>query len=339
MSEQIYEVLNSKVILHSEVVVCLFEHCNMACVFCPQKHDNTVGASRHEILAKVAPIVNYINNNKRSSHFKIHTMGGELFQDVWIDKGFLEIYTEFANAIKGGVESSKNVEFNFITNLAFNRSDLVLQFLKENDFHFSISYDPRGRFTHDQFETYKKNVEIFEDKIHMVSCVGTKQNIEAVIAGDEYFSYLYSLFPCDWDSFLPSVKISEKLMPSETELLRFYKHLVDNYPDCINIAYFTDSSVSNRMSCTRGNSFTLMPDGSIPKGCSGSVLLSEPLSNDLESGAIVEKFVKHYDCFTCPYYKKCPFTCFIKNDYSKIERDLNECVFKETFKYVDSKKA
>jgi hypothetical protein len=337
LNDLVYEAIESKIVLHSEIVVCLFEHCNMECIFCPQKHDNIVGASREEILSKVDSITKYINSNKRSTHFKVHTMGGELFQDKWINEGFLEIYSEFISAVNNNIDEGKEVEFNFITNLVFNNAPAVLNFLTQNNLVISVSYDSKGRFNAQQFETFKKNVDLFKDKIRVISCVGTKQNMEAVIAGDEYFGYLYSLFPCDWDSFLPSVPVSEKLMPSETELLNFYKHLVDNYPDCINISYFTDDSVSNKMSCTRGNSFTVMADGSNPKGCSGSVLLSNPTSNDLFSGAIVEKFINTYNCFECEFYKKCPFTCFIKNDYSKIKRDLGECVFKETFKYVRDK--
>jgi hypothetical protein len=337
LRDDIYKAIDNKVILHSEVVVCLFEHCNMECVFCPQNHASIVGASREEILSKVDLIVNYINSNKRSTHFKIHTMGGELFQDRWISKGFLDIYSEFIEQIKSRINSDKDVEFNFITNLVFDQTDEVMSFIEKNDLMLSVSYDVKGRFNSAQYESFKRNIELFKHKIRMVSCVGTKQNMEAIIDGDEYFSYLYSLFPCDWDSFLPSVSISEKLMPSETDLLKFYKFLVDNYPDCINISYFTGAAISNRMSCTRGNSFTVMPDGSRPKGCSGSVLLTSPSSNDLFSGAIVEKFINTYNCFQCEFYKKCPFTCFIKNDYSKIKRDLGECVFKETFKYVTDK--
>lgn len=337
LNDDIYKAISNKIILHSEIVVCLFEHCNMECIFCPQKHDNIVGASREEILSKVDSIVNYINNNKRSTHFKIHTMGGELFQDQWIEKGFLEIYSDFIKEINSRVDKGKEIEFNFITNLVFDNTDLVMQFIESNNLLISVSYDAKGRFSLAQFETFKRNIEIFKDKIRMISCVGTKQNMRAIINGNEYFSYLYDLFPCDWDSFLPSVPVSEKLMPAETELLEFYKFLVDNYPRCTNISYFTEDSVSNKMSCTRGNSYTVMPDGSTPKGCSGSVLLTSPASNDLFSGAIVEKFINTYDCFQCEFYKKCPFTCFIKNDYSKIKRDLGECVFKETFKYVKEK--
>ena len=334
----IYDLIDRKVISYAELVVCLFEHCNLACVFCPQKHDSIVGASRDEILAKVDGITSWINSNKRSKYFKVHIMGGELFQDIWIDKGFLDTYQEFIDLIRAGTAEDKDVVPNFVTNLLFDNTELVLDFVQKNNLKLSVSYDPKGRFNATQLEIFKANIVKFKDHIEMISCVGTRQNMKAIIEGDSFFDYLYVNFTCDWDSFLPSVEISEALMPKESDLLAFNKHLIDHYPKCLNVSYFTENTQENKMSCTRGNSYTILPDGSVPKGCSGSVLLTSPTSNDLASGAIVEKFLKTYNCFECEYYKKCPFTCFIKNDYSKIVRDVNECVFKESFRYVDSKK-
>ena len=162
--------------------------------------------------------------------------------------------------------------------------------------------------------------------------------MQAVIDGDEYFDYLYNNFTTDWDSLIPAIaEVNERLMPKESEMLAFYKHLVDHYPKCLNIRYFTEPSQENRMSCTRGNNFTVLPDGNIPKGCSGSVLLKESTSKEIWSPVIVQRFFEQYNCFECEYFKRCSFTCFIKNDYKKIERDLGECVFKETYKYVESK--
>ena len=332
-----YELIDKKIIDYAELVICLFDHCNLKCVFCPQDHNNTQGASEKEILSKIPGIVEWINNNKRSKYFKLHIMGGEIFQDIWIENQFLSIYQKFIDEIKSKVDSEKTLVFNFVTNLVFIETKKVSDFLEENNLKISVSYDSHGRFTNTQFDIFKNNIEIFKDKIEMISLVMTKQNIEAVIKGDSYFDYLYNNFKCDWDSFLPSVSVSETLMPKESDLLKFYKHLVDNYPLCLNISYFTENSRENRMSCTRGNSYTVMYDGTNPAGCSGSVLLRDGNTKNLGSTIIIQKFFDQYNCFECEYFKKCPFTCFIKNDYKKIVRDVGECVFKETFKYVEIK--
>lgn len=333
----IYEVIDSKVIDHGEIVICLFEHCNMQCSFCPQDHNSLIGASREKILGKVPKIVEWIKDNKRSKQFKLHLMGGELFQDIWIEQDFIQTYQELIDQIKSQVDDDKQLIFNFVTNLVFDRTQDVLDFLIKNELKISISYDSKGRFNKSQLETFKRNVEIFKDRIEMVSLVSTLQNMESIIAGDDYFDYLYNNFPCDWDSFLPSVKSSETMMPKESDLLKFYKHLVDHYPNCSNIEHFTKPEYQKKMTCTRGNNFTIMHDDSIPQGCSGTILLKDKTTKDLASEQIVVNFFKTYNCFECEYFKNCPFTCFIKNDYNKLKRDVGECVFKLTFDHVKQK--
>lgn len=334
----LYDLIDRKVIDYAELVVNLFDHCNMRCSFCPQNHESTEGASREMIMSKVPGIVNWINTNSRSKYFKIHIMGGELFQDCWIDEGFLKIYKEFIDEIKYRVSLDRKVIFNFVTNLVFDNQQAVREFLWVNNLKISISYDLKGRFTGDQKETFKKNIEFFNSFIEMISLVQTKQNITALINGeDPYYDYLYSKFTMDWDSYLPSTKTAEKMMPKESELLAFYKLLVDKYPKCLNVQHFTSNSHENKMTCTRGNSYTVMYDNSNPVGCSGSILLREGNTEDLGSTEILENFFEKYNCFECEYFSRCPFTCFIKADYSKIEHDIDGCVFKHTFDHVKNR--
>ena len=334
-----YELIDNKVIKHAEIVVIFFEKCNLECVFCSQNHNSEVGMSEQQILSKTKSIVDWIKNNNRSEYFKIHIMGGELFQDFLINNNYLMIYQKFIDTINKEINSDKKIIFNFVTNLVFTCINPVLDFLQKNNLKVSISYDSNGRFKKNDFQIFKNNVEYFKEHIEMVSLVATKQNIKKLIEGDEYYDYLYKNFNCHWDSFLPSVKISEKLMPKESELLSFYKILIDKYPKTLNAKYFLDSeNKTNRMSCTRGNSFTMLHDNTIPKGCSGSIFLKDGETKNLGSEEIVMNFFKKYDCFSCEYFKNCSFTCFIQNDYSKIQKDVGECVFKLTYNYVREKK-
>lgn len=330
----IYDVLDNKVVTHGEVVVCLFEHCNLNCVFCPQDHSSILGASREEILAKVEPIAEWINNNPRKQDYKLHIMGGELFQDRWIDQGFLDIYEEFITTLN--VRTNRYIHFNFITNLVFTRKTEVMNFLTRNQLKVSISYDPSGRFSPKDRELFWDNIRMFQDHISMVSLVATKQNIQKITLGDEEFDSLYYNYTCDFDHFLPSVASSRVLMPSEKELYQFYKVLIDRYPKCLNIEHFVNQKPANKMICTRGNSLTIMPDGAKPQGCSGSVFLQDAQTEELGGPQIVENFLSKYNCFECEYFARCPLSCFIKQDYKHIEQDMDECVFKATFRYADS---
>ena len=94
-----YNVIDNKVVTYCEIVCCLFEHCNLNCVFCPQDHNSIVGANEQDILSKADIVSDYIIANQRSTEFAIHIMGGELFQDKWIDLGFINIYQKFIDRI------------------------------------------------------------------------------------------------------------------------------------------------------------------------------------------------------------------------------------------------
>lgn len=334
-----YNVIDNKVVTYCEIVCCLFEHCNLNCVFCPQDHNSIVGANEQDILSKADIVSDYIIANQRSTEFAIHIMGGELFQDKWIDLGFINIYQKFIDRINQRLPKEKEVIFNFVSNLLFTKTQTVFDFLLQNNLKLSVSYDPHGRFNLTQLDHFKTNIELFKKHIRMISCVMTKQNIQTVIEGDEYFDYLYSMYPVDWDSLLPSTgtKRDQIMMPKESETFEFYKCLVDRYPKCINIQAFTNKQQQNKMTCTRGNSLTVMPDGSIPEGCSGSVLLKEANTKDLGGTQIIENFMSKYNCFECEYFQRCPFTCFIKQDFKHIELDMDDCVFRQTFKYHDKK--
>lgn len=330
----IYDLIDTKVVRYGEIVVCLFEHCNLRCAFCPQDHFSIVGASYEEITSKIEPIVKWINNNPRQQDYKIHLMGGELFQDRWIEEGFLDYYQDLITLISA--RANAKVHFNFITNLVFENRKPVMDFLNRNELKVSISYDPAGRFSKSDLETFTRNIIYFQDHIEMVSIVATKQNIDRIIIGDQLFEDLYANYTCDFDHFLPGVATSRILMPSEKELFEFYKVLVNKYPRCLNIDHFVNDKPANKMICTRGNSLTIMPDGAKPQGCSGSVFLKDAQTEELGGPKIVENFLDKYNCFECEYFQRCPLSCFIKEDYKHIEQDMDECVFKATFRYADS---
>lgn len=336
--DDFYSLIKDKIVSHAEVVVLLFESCNLACVFCPQNHNSEVGASREAILSKVDGIVNYINTNKSNTIY-MHIMGGELFQDKWIEQGFLDYYSEFIDQIKQRADPSKELVFNFVTNLVYERIDDVIAFCDKHSLKMSVSYDMNGRFNQPQLELFKQNIEKFDPYIRLISLVITKQNIQSLARGDDYYEYLYSKYLCSWDKLLPSNGFNEHLMPKESELLQFYKILADKYPLCTNMESFTSPS-ANTMTCTRGNSYTVLADGSIPKGCSGSVLINDARGPKEELGTtiIMQQFMSEKDCWHCDYYSKCSFSCFINNEYKNMDRDIEGCVFKEVFKYIGIKK-
>lgn len=334
----VYELIEKKIIDYAEIVIVLFENCNLRCVMCPQDHESLDYMSEETILSKVDYIVSWINNND-SKYVKLHIMGGEIFQDFLIEQNFLNFYQKFMDSIVDGVvDKNKNVNFNFVTNLVFSKYEPILKFLEKNNLAISTSYDSSGRFNEPDLTLFKKNIEIFKEKISMISCIMTAQSIKSVKT-DQYFSYLYENFLIDWDSLWPSKydKLNRMLMPKESELFEFYKWLIDNYPKCLNVEHFTTKEKVMKMTCTRGNNTTILQDNRVPKGCSGSAFVQDRKTSDEDVNEVVLNFFKSYNCFECKFFSKCPFTCFVKQDYKYIEHDLGDCVFKKTFEYVEEK--
>jgi len=333
-----YSIIKNKIIDHSEIVVNFFDHCNMRCSFCTQDHESKEGATRAEILSKVTQISQYINSNVKTQDFLLHLMGGELFQDELIEQNFLSYYAEFMHELNQSVRLGVKLHYNFITNLVFEEVDKVKYFLDTNNLKIAISYDPVARFTKPQFERFKINVEIFKDYITLVSCQMTKQSMRAIIKGDRYFEYLYDNFEVHWDHLLVGAEHVAKMMPSQSEVYNFYVYLVDHHPKCVNVLQFTEKNLATaKMGCTRGNSFTIFADNSIPVGCSGSVVLKNKTTDNNWSSKIVENFLQENECLTCEYYQRCGLTCFVNNDYADIVKDVSECVYKKVFKYSDKK--
>lgn len=308
---------------------------------CSQNHESFENTEREKILSKVQYVSDWINSNNKTKYFKLHIMGGEVFEDVFTTQGYLDIYQELLDQISDKiVDKEKEIVYNFVTNLVFENTQLVLDFLNKNNLKISTSYDSTGRFSPKDFKTFKRNVEIFKDKIEMVSCVMSAPTIKKVIDGDDYFDYLYENFDINWDSLWPAqdAKINVLLMPKESELYEFYKVLIDRYPECSSVEHFVTKKQAMKMTCTRGNNTTILQDNTIPKGCSGSAYIKDGKTKDPGTDEIVINFFNKYNCFQCEYFQRCPFTCFIKADFKHIEEDLDECVFKKTFRYADEKR-
>lgn len=337
-----------------EIVVILFEYCNFSCTFCPQNHHNKNGMSYDEILSKADIVINYINNNKFASGFVIRLIGGEPFADEVISQPkILQAYKDLTNKIRKEVNiGDRYLHFMWITNFSMKECrNQVSEFIKDQikDTMFIVSFDLKGRFNKANKEIFKENIEIYKKYIRNITTVMTKQNIESVMAGDEYFDYLYENFDYSWDKYIKGDTISDHSIPKESQVLEFYKLLVDKYPEIEFIVPFVkDPEVGaiNSASCSRGNGFAIDADNTIiSEGCIGTHYLKKnnlpSIANITEKrflDSTIEDFLVKYDCHACKFYQRCPMTCFTSLKAGSMIEDINTCINKLLFEYVDSKK-
>lgn len=312
-----------------EIIVGLFEWCDLSCLFCNQDHNSTQGIDT--IVDKIEQVKLSIDTllKKGKKNFSIHIMGGELFSDKLDDKVF-EDYEQLTNKIRVYcLEKNIPVNISFVTNFIWNKKQRVKNFLDKTGVEVMSSYDPSGRFNPRTFKIFKKNIEEFKNYVTTVSVVITKPNIEKFMKNQiPFFEYLYNNFNIFFDYYGPE-KNQKLLMPKDVEVRDFMKYMVDKWPKVSPIKDFF-SNTKNKMACM--DTFTIMPSGQWG-GCGQY----EKIQKIIPIKMITEqKWIDNYNCFECNHFQRCSLGCFMSNHVNGM-RTQKECWLKEVYDYIDSK--
>jgi len=328
---------------NQEYTLHLFEKCNLACKFCWQDHKASEGVK--DVRGKVPALISMIERDSRNE-FTINIMGGEIFADDIFDEQLSGDYLYLCIAVDSFVRSrGKKVTFNFVSNLVNNRQkeidDLFAQ-LRSRGLNYSLvtSYDPRGRFSKSNFESFKNNIEYFSSEIKCISMLITKPVINLMLTsgGDAYFKYLYEKdFYIYFDYYSPADDF-EMMMPSDDDLTVFFKFLVDHFPKVNPIREWIENS-NNSMSCR--SSKLLLGDGTECM-CGNLIKTNKKVSNLFEAqieandnSAVELHFLTKYNCMECRHFNRCTLGCFVKHSFSK-RSSSGECPFKVTLDYIES---
>jgi hypothetical protein len=321
--------LHAKRTSTGEIIVILFEFCDLSCLFCNQDHNSIFGIDT--ITQKIDSIKSSIDTLtlKGKTEFAIHIMGGEVFSDKLNDSVF-DDYEKLTNLIRKYCQS-KNipVKVSFVTNFVWNKKERVKKFLDKTGVEVMSSYDPAGRFNTATFDVFKRNIKEFKNYVTTVSVVITKPTIEKFVKKQvPFFDYLYKNFLVFFDYYGPE-KNSEFLMPRDTEVRDFMKFMVDHWPNTAPIRDFF-SKTKNKMTCM--DTFTIMPSGQWG-GCGQFERIEKVMPIKLLTE---QEWFDSYNCFECEHFQRCSLGCFMSN-HVKDMRTQEECWMKEVYDYVDSK--
>tara|TARA_B110001454_G_scaffold16145_2_gene14633 strand:+ start:46857 stop:47897 length:1041 start_codon:yes stop_codon:yes gene_type:complete len=334
-------VLKNKRSPNQEYTLHLFEKCNLACKFCWQDHSALKGVA--EVRNKVPQLIAMLDKDERFE-FTINIMGGEIFADDLFDENLQSDYFYLCDEVDRFTrKNNKKVVFNFVSNLVNNRQSQIRALfadLKKNNIAYNLvtSYDPRGRFSHSNFELFKSNVEFFSDEISCISMLITKPLISLMLnSGDRYFEYLYEKnFYIYFDYYSPADDY-QLMMPNDDDLVVFFKYLVDNFPKVNPIREWIENSY-NTMSCR--SSKLLLGDGTECK-CGNLILQNKSVSplfdvviESNDNSAVEMNFMEKYNCLECKYFNRCTLGCFVKHSFTK-RASTADCPFKATFAYID----
>jgi hypothetical protein len=224
MSKQSYlsQLLEKKLPDSSEIELHLFELCNLRCHFCGQDHEDKTGFDL--IRSKINPVKEFIANNSKRSHI-LNIMGGEVFNDELPDSIFGDYFSLAVEVNDFALSLGHQCTFNWVTNLIFKKSERIQDFIlgleaRGVKTNISTSYDFAGRKNSLwNIDTFKKNLEMFKDRVFTVGFVLTKTSIDHLLTKeDPFFDYLYARYPLYFDYYVPE-NGANTLMPSDRDLL------------------------------------------------------------------------------------------------------------------------
>lgn len=130
---------------------------------------------------------------------------------------------------------------------------------------------------------------------------------------------------------------ADSLMPSDHELLNAFRYLLWKFPKIRKLKSWTEpNEEACRITCASLNKITILPDGTITN-CRHLNYDQKDFDTEIfnESNSdIVMKFITKKECLSCPYFKRCPLSCFVMSDHKKFlgNKELNECFYKILFR-------
>lgn len=311
-----------------EIILNLFEFCDMSCSFCSQDHDSKIGMDK--ILEKFQPVVEVIQIQKKmgKSDFHLHLMGGELFADDVPDSIFVDYKLLIEKIREYCTNNNIKLKISIASNFVWKDGNRVIRLKEETKTELMTSYDPAGRFNASTFEIFKQNVRQYAQHISSVGVVITKPTIQKFLKNDvPFFDFIYQNFQVYLDYYGPE-KNANVLQPKDTDLRDFMKLIIDTWPNCLPVSGFLKDNTS--MTCQ--DTYSIMADGSYG-GCGKS----EKVINFIPIKPILEQqWFDDFNCVECQYFSKCSFGCFMSHHVKEM-RTQKECWLKEVYDYIESK--
>ena len=347
---------------HHFTLICeLFNACNLNCDFCVKRSSHQDTTTDINYITHILPeslkntiLPELVERDVNKLLFNIY--GGEIFMDSLSDEYF-EAYKYLAEVFEDMVLDKLpncHVEFATVTNATFKKKERVLKFLEETNGLTNISYDPEGRYlSEEQKELARENTKFFidHDKVSMVTATITKPTIEAIITEkDTFLQDLPKHILFDLSYYLPMNVDNEKLTPSDDDMFRFFKYLLDNrqfnvseintiimqyiHPDIESHSYCHNARISSRVNdqVIYNNCCYDMVRRFYEKGMEdyfGEYYSLIQNANE-ENKRLIGRERRH--CLMCPWCDKCPGMCFI----AVLSRwsDIGHCYLARSFEYL-----
>jgi len=333
-------VLAKKRSSQGEIIVTLFEHCNLSCKFCNQDHDSTLGMDN--IRGKAADVIKAIQLLKkmRKETFSIHFMGGEIFQDSFDQSQYVEYLNLTLDVAEFCEQMGYPVEFVFMSNLIHFNTQAVKGLLtalsaRNLKVMLGTSYDPSMRFSAKDLAIFSRNLEIYKDYLGVVNVILTAPNIRKFLCGNTpHFDYIYEHFEVFFDYYTPEAN-HEIMSPKDHELRDMLEWLVVHYPKVNPVSGWIEHE-DNAMSCQ--STYTIQPDGRAGR----CTILLNNFQKEVApktAGEMEGEFITKMDCLKCEFFSRCGLGCFLQQHFNGPNRTMNDCWMKDVHRKISEVKS
>ena len=326
----------------SEIELTLFENCNIVCDFCFHDKKSQVGLSKEEMFSKIPIMDEFLSRQQnRVKIAQINVVGGELFQDRWMERLNQDYYELLIETKKSFDKYNLKMKVVFVSNFLFKKKESVKELIDKLrdygiDTHLIVSYDFEGR---PLSKSYWDNVTYFgPEYICSVNLVGTSGSIKKFIENkDNNFKYFYKNFNIFFDDFIPD-NGSDDLIPSDREFSQWYKYIADNFPLIQPVADLINNQ-NNSMHCLSLNKVTIFPDNKT-SNCRWHRYKQTDFNTKLnlkDNSGMMQNFIDEMGCLQCEYFSRCGFRCFTQWDWKNRKRDMEICPMKLFFNHIEGK--
>lgn len=332
-------VLREKRDPEQEYVIHLFEHCNLRCSFCWQGQSSRQGLT--QIREKIV-VMDRLLKDEPQEQVVVNIMGGEVFAPDILTPTLLEDYKALVTGLgESAQRHGKQLQLNWLSNLVTDKHAEIEALLTHAtnvgvDSALSTSYDPRGRFTREQFAIFKDNVARYQTQLKGISVVLSRSNLRYLLSGkDRYFDKLYATgIPIYFDYHMPDRLAADT--PSDREIYEFFCYLIAHYPKTTPVAQWLTKRPSY-LTCR--STKMVLEDGSVGR-CGilirpevAAMIFHTPIAAD-NNRVIENAWLDKHQCLSCEYFSRCSLGCFMNDSY-RFKEEMGECPFKAIHRHID----
>lgn len=241
-TNQIIELAKKTKNLNISPFAFAFRWCNNDCNFCYLKDYMLQKPLTLESIKDINNSViiwlnDHISEIPKDVNIQITLIGGELF---CCDDKYYNEYNYLIEKLKSIIETNGNlITYTFFSNLLYDKDKLdnLIKLSKKYNSNIVTSFDTLDRFKNENaLNNWYTNISIIkENNINLtIGMILSKKSIYKLINIDDiytktYYKLLNEKWNIDYDIFIPNSDINYENIPTQQDLINFYKHIIDKY--------------------------------------------------------------------------------------------------------------